>query len=158
MKNQNQHELRREGMVGQALASFSASFLFLQSYITKPTEPFIVPEFSYLALSISFLVLAFFFIISPINRWLLSKLERIAQILWLALSYISLAGIMIAWLNTTAGLDPTRFWFHWYFWLGILWILIFSYHLIRSAHYHGKKMKYGDSPIQQPLKPKGDKK
>jgi len=144
MKTQNQYELRREGMVGQALASFSASFLFLQSYITKPTEPLAVPDWLYLTLSISFIVLAFFFIISPINRWLLSKLERIARILWLALSYSALGGIIIAWLNTIAGLDPLRFWFHWYFGLGILWIIIFSYHLIRSAGYHGKIIKSGN--------------
>jgi len=144
MKTQSQYEFRREGMVAQALASFSASFLFVQSFVTKPTEPYIVPSWSYLTLSIFFLALAFFFIIAPINRFLLNKSERIAQILWLALSYTALGGIIVAWIDGVARLDPNGFWFHWFFWLGFIWFIIFCYHSIRSASHLGRIIKHGN--------------
>lgn len=141
MEELDQYELRRESVLGQALASFSASFLFIRSYVTRPTSPYTVQPEIYLVLSIFFSLLAFFLVIVPLNRFLFSKSERVAQILWLAISYTALTGFIIAWLDSVATLDPAKFWFHWFFWLGFVWFLLFSYHLIRSAWYQGQKLR-----------------
>ena len=141
MKNQSPYDLRIESSLGQGLASFTASFMFIRSYVTNPTEPYTIPGWSYLTMSILFLSLAFFFLISPLTHVLVLKSERFAHALWLWLTYISLIGIFLAWIDGVAKLDPSRFWFQWFFWFGLLWLIIFSYHIIRSAWHLGKRLK-----------------
>lgn len=141
METSIQQEFRRENVLVQALGCFSASFLFLRAYVNKPSEPFQIPDGVYLGLSIFFILVAFFLIIAPLNKLVLSKAERVAMILWLSISYTTIAGIFISWLEGVVRLDPNGLLFNWYFWAGLVWIFIFAYHFLISAHQQGRKFK-----------------
>ena len=131
---QYQDELRQGNIVGQAIACFFASFLFLRTYLNTPTG-------LYFGLSIFFLVLAFFLIIVPFIRPLLAMGERVLDYMWLAISYVSLAGLIKGWLDGLSGLSGASCIFQVFFWAGLVLIIIYAVHIVRSSWKKGRRLK-----------------
>ena len=86
-------------------------------------------------LSLSFLIIA------PFIRPLLAMGERVLDYMWLAISYVSLAGLIKGWLDGLSGLSGASCIFQVFFWAGLVLIIIYAVHIVRSSWKKGRRLK-----------------
>ena len=67
--------------------------------------------------------------------------QRVEGILWLGISYTTIAGLISSWGAGIAAISPYLFWRQWFFWLGLVWIIFYCVYFIREAKERGRQLR-----------------
>lgn len=131
----------RGRLATSAVSCFLAAFLFLQAREigAESVSPTILNV--YLAFAVFFLLVASFLLfIALTNLW--TKFgQRVEGILWLGISYATIAGLISSWGVGIAAISPYPFWRQWFFWLGFVWIIFYCVYFICEAKERGRQFR-----------------
>lgn len=131
----------RERLATSAVSCFLAAFLFSQARVigAESVSPTLLNV--YLAFAVFFLLdAAFLLFIALTNLW--TKFgQRVEAILWLEISYTTIAGLIFSWGAGIAAISPCLFWREWFFWLGFVWIMFYCVYFIREAKERGRQFR-----------------
>ena len=142
-------DLPRKYLALEALSSFVASFLFLRGYIISFSDAHnyfsVFTRWGNLSLALIFLVLTFFYFVSAYKRRLVGLGVKARAFLLSSSSTITLASIVLTWLDGIKPLDPSSNLFKIFFAGGSLFFFLYAFHIVWSI--------FGYSEIYKP-KPK----
>jgi len=131
----------RERLASSAVSCFLAAFLFLQARVIGAESVSMTLLNVYLAFAVFFLlVAAFLLFIALTNLW--TKFgQRVEGILWLGISYTTIAGLIFSWGAGIVAISPCLFWRQWFFWLGFVWIIFYCVYFISEARERGGQFR-----------------
>ena len=129
-------ELPRDYLALEAFSSFVASFLFLRGYTLdydRTNRLAVFTHYGSVPLGLIFLALSFFFFIAAYTGRLYGIGKRARKFLLFPSGIISLTVIVQTWLDGIKALMPGSIWFYIFFFGGLIFFLLFAFHLLWST-------------------------
>lgn len=124
MRDQQQYETRRNHLLGKAFVLMSVGLLFLTISL-PPSLLYQVIGSLFIIFSLVFLLAALGMVI-PVFARVLGFAEWVDNKLWLTFIITSFVLILVAWVDGIQKIDKSSWLVEPYFWIGPVWLLIFT--------------------------------